>query len=276
MPNPKTVSLKTFNLKTLTPLTVARVRSGVICALVCAATDLDESLREALPRGRFALIISGPSGIRHRLAFNNGRAVEADKETSSAVLRFISVDAMARALGGGRGTVIPLPLSPMFLKAVKAFVTSSGRVGQLSSSRDFANDNEKRIVTELLMTAALRGVAETAQADSWTAPKSSLMPDGIVELKVNEDGESEDLTAWILKSGDLWRAGRGNPPSKANARLSFADMDTAFGLFTGSVAALKVLGTGRVSIRGKLPMIQILFPLMDRFSEIMKWGKEDE
>ena len=258
------------NLKTLTPLTVARVRSGVICALVCAATELDESLREGLPQGRFTLTLSGPSGIRRRLTFNNGRAVEIERESSAVVLRFISIEAMARALGGGKGTVIPLPLSPLFMKAVKAFIASSGHVGTLSSTRDFANDSEKRIVTELLMTAALRGVAETAMTDSWTAPKSSAMPDGVVELKVDES----DLSGWIQKSGDLWRAGRGTPPAKANARLSFADMDTAFGLFTGSVAALKALGRGNVTIRGKVPMIQVLFSLLDRFGEIMQWGKD--
>ena len=265
-----------LNLKTLTAPTVARIRSGVICALICAATDLDESLRESLPQGRFALIISGPSGIRRRLAFNNGRAVEAEKETSAVVLRFINIDSMARALGGGKGTVIPLPLSPMFIKAVRAFVSSSGRAGQLSSLREFSGDREKRIVTELLMTAALRGVAETALSDSWTAPKSSGMPDGVVELKVNGVDAEENLIGWIQKSGDLWRTGRGKPPEKANARLSFTDMDTAFGLFTGSVGALKALGTGRVSIRGKLPMIQILFPLMDRFGEVMHWGKDEQ
>jgi len=268
--------MSTSNFKTLTPLTVAQVRSGVICALICAATDLDESLRESMPSGRFALIISGPSGIRRRLAFSNGRAFETDKDSSAAVLRFISVDAMARALGGGKGTVIPLPLSPMFMKAVKAFIASSGRVGQLSALREFSGVREKGIVTELLMTAALRGVAETASADSWTALKSSGMPDGIVEFRVDSEEDDEILTGWIEKSADLWRAGRGKPPAEVNARLSFADTDTAFGLFTGSVSALKALGSGQVSIRGKLPMIQILFPLMDRFGEIMQWGKEDE
>jgi hypothetical protein len=158
----------------------------------------------------------------------------------------------------------------MFLRAVRAFITSSGRVGELSSLREFSGVEEKQLVTELLMTAALRGVAETAMADTWTAPKSSGMPDGVVELR------AENLRGWVHKSGDLWRAGRGKPPAEVNARLSFADVDTAFGLFTGSVSALKALGTGQVSIRGKLPMIQIMFPLMDRFGEIMQWGKNEQ
>jgi hypothetical protein len=270
MPNPNTSNLIHSNLKTLTASTVARVRSGVICALVCAATDLDESLRASLPQGRFALTISGPSGIRRRLSFSGGRAVEGDRDNSAAVLRFVNIDAMARALGGGKGAVIPLPLSPMFLRAVRAFITSSGRVGELSSLREFSGVEEKQLVTELLMTAALRGVAETAMADTWTAPKSSGMPDGVVELR------AENLRGWVHKSGNLWRAGRGKPPAEVNARLSFADVDTAFGLFTGSVSALKALGTGQVSIRGKLPMIQIMFPLMDRFGEIMQWGKNEQ
>jgi hypothetical protein len=38
--------------------------------------------------------------------------------------------------------------------------------------------------------------------------------------------------------------------------------------------ALNALGRGKISIRGKVPMIQILFPLLDRFGEIMAWGKD--
>jgi hypothetical protein len=258
------------NLRTLTPLTVARVRSGVVSALICAATDLDPSLRDSLPRGRFALTLAGPSGIRRRLAFDNGRAEEISGGPGSLILRFTGAEAMAQALGGGKGTVIPLPLTPLFLKALKAFIASSRRVGELSSRREFAAESDKRVVTEILMTAALRGVAETAMADPWTAPGSSGMPDGIVEVSVN----GTDIKGWVERSGHVWRAGRGNPSAKVNARLSFDDMNTAFGLFTGSVVALNALGRGKISIRGKVPMIQTLFPLLDRFGEIMSWGKD--
>lgn len=258
------------NLRTLTPLTVARVRSGVVAALICAATDLDSSLRDSLATGNFALTLAGPSGIRRRLIFKDGRAEEREKGAGAVVLRFVDAPGMARALGGGKGTVIPLPLSPNFLGAVKGFMASSKRVGELSSKREFSSDAEKLVVTEILMTAALRGVVETAVADPWTAPRSALMPDGIVEVSV----EGSDLKGWVRIDGGSWQAGRGNPPAKVNARLSFADIDTAFGLFTGTVAALNALGRGRITIRGKVPMIQVLFPLLDRFGEIMAWGKE--
>jgi hypothetical protein len=148
-------------------------------------------------------------------------------------------------------------------------MSTSRRVGELTALRDFPDGGIRDIVTELLMTAALRGVAETAMADPWTAPKASHMPEGIVELHV----EGTKLRGWIECSGHLWRAGRGASPGKVNARLSFADMDTALGLFTGKVAALNALGRGKVSIRGRVPMVQVLFPLLDRFGEIMQWGR---
>lgn len=255
------------NIRNLSPLTVAQVRSGVVCALVCAATDLDTTLRESLPSGRFALRITGSPGVNRRLVFENGHAEEQTRGFVSANLRFIGPVAMATALGGGSGTVVPLPASPKFLKAVKAFLAASRRVGELSAQREFSDDAEKLTVTEMLMTAALRGVVETARADPWTAPKSAKMPDGIVELTV---GDSE-LKGWVRREGEIWESGRGRAPGKVNARLSFADIDTAFGLFTGSVVALNALGRGTVSIRGKVPMIQTLFPLLDRFSEIMQW-----
>lgn len=255
------------NLKNLTPEVVARVRSGVVCALICAVTDLDETLRRSLPRGRFGLTLSGAPGVRRRLRFDDGLAVESGRGGSAVNLRFAGAAAMASALGGGKGTVIPLPTSPNFLKAVKAFMASSERVGELSARREFANDEEKEAVTDMLMTAALRGVIETARTDPWTASRSSKMPDGLVELKV----EGTVLKGWIRRRGAVWESGRGEAPGPVNSRLTFADLDTAFGLFTGNVVALHALGRGTVSIRGRIPMIQTLFPLLDRFSEIMKW-----
>lgn len=260
------------NLKNLTPEVVARVRSGVVCALVCAATDLDDHLRHSLPRGRYGLTISGAPGVRRRLRFDDGLAVESDRGGSAVILRFAGAPAMATALGGGKGTVIPLPASPRFMKAVKAFMDSSKRVGELSGQREFADEAEKQVVTDMLMTAALRGVVETAQADPWTAPNSAKMPDGLVELAV----EGTDLKGWVRRQGERWESGRGDAPGPVNSRLTFADLDTAFGLFTGRVVALNALGRGTVSIRGRVPMIQTLFPLLDRFSEIMKWEHSND
>ncbi len=258
------------SLKSLSPLTVARVRSGVVTALCCAVTDLDSSFCEKIPSGKYALTLSGPGGIRRRMSFVEGRVSETSYGIGDAVLRFFSAEGMALTFGGGRGAVLPLPAGPRFPKAVKAFMTVSKRVGELSSRRDFADESEKRLVTEILMTAALRGVAETAMADSWTAAKSAAMMEGTVEVAVEGGGPS----GWIRRCGDVWESGRGRAEAKANARLVFADLDTAYGLFTGTVAALKALGRGMVSIRGKVPMVQILFPLMDRFSEIMAWRAE--
>ncbi len=170
--------------------------------------------------------------------------------------------------------VFLVPMMPQLLALAEAAIPE----GQLSKAFLDLEHREKLVgmsnviplVTEMLMTAALRGVAETALADPWTAPRSSGMPDGIVEVSIN----GSDLKGWVEKSGHLWRTGRGTPPAKVNARLSFDDIDTAFGLFTGTVVALKALGRGKISIRGKVPMIQVLFPLLDRFGEIMAWGKD--
>lgn len=55
-----------------------------------------------------------------------------------------------------------------------------------------------------------------------------------------------------------------------NAVLEFSDLNVCYGVLTGSLPALGALGDSRVMLRGKLPMIQGLFPLLDRFGEIMQ------
>jgi len=259
------------NLRIPAPSTVARVRSGVAAALVCAVCDLDSDIRRSLPAGRYGLTLSGPGGIRRRLVFRDGRCRERRRGAGSAVLRFLDARSMARALAGGRAAVLPLPAGAFFAKAIRAFTGASRRAAELASRREFADDREKALTTELLLTAALRGVAETAMADPWTAPKAAAMPSGMVQVRI----ENSSIGAWLECRGGTWRAGRGEAPAEVNARLAFADVETAFGLLTGSVAALSALGRGRVSIRGRLPMIQVLFPLLDRCGELMRTDDGD-
>ncbi|MCG8454287.1 MAG: hypothetical protein MI717_14035 [Spirochaetales bacterium] len=259
------------NQKTLTAETVARVRSGVVAALSVAVAESDKASFEKIPKGRYSVVLAGPKGLQRYLNFHHGRVQEREnKGLGSVILRFPSFQDMATKLGGGSGTLIPIPLSPSFLKAAQAFQTLSSRGGELCARREFSTEEEQRQTLDMLMTAALRGVAETAMIDSWTAAKSASMSHGIVQVQT----QNGSVQGWLKRDGKVFSSGRGAAPAPANARLCFSDESVGLGVFTGTLPALKALGRGHVSIRGRVPMIQALFPLLDRFGQIMAWNKE--
>ena len=275
------IILHMSNYRTLPPAVVASVRSGVVCSLAAAVADLDESLALTIPAGRSSLLLSGPGGIARRLLFTDGQIKETKPGPSALILKFLSAENMAHTLGGRPASMLPIPLAPSFGRAAQAFKIASKTAAHWTSLRDFPDSRSKLITAEMLMTAALRGVAETAMVDTWTAPKSSHMPDGLVEIRIgsasngtdSESPKNSGPAVWLRRQGPSWTSGRTPAPQQINARLTFDTTDTALGVLTGEISALKALGRGTVSIRGRVPMIQILFPLLDRFGEIMAWGR---
>ena len=121
--------------------------------------------------------------------------------------------------------------------------------------------------TRLLLTAALRGVSEVYNYDHWVCYKSAAIPEGKIAVLIVSRPE---ISGTITIDSKTMTFEPGADPASANAVLEFADIETCYGVLTGKLAAIGELGSGRVMLRGKLPMIQGLFPLLDRFGELMK------
>jgi hypothetical protein len=248
--------------RTPSPSTIVQVRSGVVTALVVATTQIDEDLRASIPGGRYGLDLVAP-GVHRRLRFEDGRAREVPRGRADATLWFPREKDLIATLGGGKGRVAPLPGGLGFPKAVKGFQASTRRVGQLMALEGEAREAQLETVAALLLSAALRGVCEVGMHDPWTAAKSSHMPDGLIGV------EAGGLRGWIRREGVRMEAGRGEAPGAVNAVLDLRDPRTAHGILSGSIDAVAALGTGRVAIRGRLPLIRTLLPLLARFGEVM-------
>jgi hypothetical protein len=255
------------NRRTPSPSTTARVRSGVVTALVVAATQRDEGLRASLPAGRYGLDLVAP-GVHRRLRFDQGRAHEATGGRADASLWFPREEDLIATLGGGKGRVVPLPGGLGFPKAVRGFRAATQHVGALMALEGEAREAQLETVAALLLSAALRGVCEVGMHDPWIAAKSRHMPDGVVGVQAGS------LRAWVRRSGALMEAGSGDPPGVVNAVLDLRDPRTAHGILGGSIDAVAALGTGRVAIRGRLPLIRTLLPLLARFGEVMGGSHE--
>jgi len=239
--------------------TLAAVRSGVVASLIEELVKLDGDLARSLPPGAYGVRLSAPGGLERRISFNGG--------TGGARLLFPRWTDMAATFSGGKGTLIPLPTGPGFLKAVKAFAACAKAVSAAMATVPPEGDREGlERKTRLLLTAALRGVCEVYNHDHWTAPRSEHIPRGRIGIGVTG---RPDLSGVIAVGEGRMELERESSLEGVNALLEFRDPSVCYAVLTGAEPALGALGDGRVMTKGRLPMIQGLFPLLDRFGEIM-------
>ncbi|MDC7234081.1 MAG: hypothetical protein PQJ58_12680 [Spirochaetales bacterium] len=239
--------------------TAAAVRSGVVASLIQTLLTLDSDLNKSLPAGQYALKLKAPESVESVISFNGG--------TRGAVLNFMSCEAMTDTLSGGKGAFIPYPSGGGFTKALKAFQSCAAAVSTAMSHVPEKEDKpgiEKK--TRLLLTAALRGVCEVYNHDHWVKMKAAAIPAGTIAVRI---AGTPDIAGTIRVKDKTMSYTPGADLSAANAVLEFADIDTCYRVLTGQVAAMAELGSGKVMLRGRLPMIQGLFPLLDRFGELM-------
>lgn len=115
----------------------------------------------------------------------------------------------------------------------------------------------------LTLYAMAFGVKEIGEHDPEMKPLAEHLPDGLVEIRVI-DGPAVHIT---VKNGVFTPArGRAEKPS---AYLEIADMETAWNMVQGTLDQYAAIGSGKIKIRGLIPLIDGINPILDRLSIYM-------
>ena len=233
------------------------------------ACGIDPKLK-ALCEKPFSLTLAtaGVPGAAHIVC--SGTSVSASfgarpAGVSSGFLLFPSARACARALSGGSGLILPLPIGPGFGRALRFFKAAAGRAPELLRSKDTASQDKAR----LLLAATFHGLAAVAP-DPYLEKRMEHIPDGIVEARAGS------AAMFAEKLGPAIRVLDPPPPGVADALLSFASPESAIAVLTGKRQAVVALGTGEVAIAGLLPLVQGLFSVLDRLSWYLDVENEEE
>jgi hypothetical protein len=274
-----------INVRTPDSAIKAAVRSGVLCSLIEALPRLAPEVYSELAPPLRALRLSLRGGAVHRrLEFAADSAAELPSTgmfLPSVILNFLHEGGMASRLAGKPALILPVPAGYRAIKGVRLFAGASSHISALTSAPYPQGSPQYELQTRFLLTAALRGVCEVGQNDPWTRGKSSRLPLGVLEIIVGGAGDPV-FTGYIVREnlrGGVamrylpgWRRNELFPDGDATrpaARLRFADMTIAGDILRGRANAMEALGRGTVSISGRIPYIQGIFPLLDRFSEVM-------
>ncbi len=248
---------------------MARLRMEVAAHLAAAATGVDPTLAGAARRPfllklscpgippAFVACRGGSDGHPPNLrAFSGG---ERPRGFVSLTLRFTSPRACAKALSGGGGTPIPLPGAPGAFAALRWFRAAAPRAGAALSDTAIPIAARARLAA----TAAVYGLAAVGSADPWLADRLAHVPDGTAAVVV------EGAFSMAVRKSGRSIAAFDEAPERPSARLEFAGPEAALAVLSGKRPAVVALGSGEVVIRGLLPLVQGLFGVMDRLSDLL-------
>ena len=219
----------------------------------------------ATASGRMTVGLQTPGGpaCQIRIAGGHIEFVDRPRHYPSLTLFFPRPAALVSTLTGGKAPVLPIPTSVKALRAIAAFRALTTRL------QERFTDTGMR--PRLLLLATLFGVEEVANRDAYVAARVRRIPDGVVSIRIDGDADG-----WVQKSGGALRTGSGAMPpgiERANAELVFADRQAAIDLLTGACPAMLGLAERRIRLYGRLPMIQNLFPILDRVSDYLSARK---
>ncbi|HOB28514.1 MAG: hypothetical protein WAQ32_00595 [Dethiobacteria bacterium] len=123
-----------------------------------------------------------------------------------------------------------------------------------------ANPDTFAFCVRITLYATAFGIKEVGEHDLEVRPIALDLPDGTVEMRV-ADGPAAHL---IVKKGNFepWRG----PAQKPNAILEFNNLQTAWDTFQGNLDTFAAIGNGKIKLRGFIPLIEGINPLMDRLA----------
>ena len=247
---------------------LAYVKSGSAFQLLNLLAEEDPETREIIKNKSFTLGLRVAGGMKRSVRISDGRIepIDGSIKGSGVIFRFPAYNELNNLLSGKKAKLLPILLSLSAGKIIAGFKALTSRIPvYMNAEADFLEENF-RFITRMLMCAALRGIKEVAENDSYTSARVSGIPDGIISIQAENDSK---LEARIEKTGGSFTVQTRSDGRKPNAVLIFKDAETAYKLFTGKINAVVALGTSDVRIRGRIPMIQGLFPILDRLSYYM-------
>ena len=229
---------------------LAHVKSGSAFQILQLLAAEDETVKRLIKGKTFGLGLYVAGGMKRCIIVKNEIITPVDNSTANTgvVFRFPDYRNLNLLLSGSKSRMFPILKSFSALSTINIFRELTSRISPyMNPDEDFLKKNFLA-VTKLLMCAALRGIKEVAENDSYTEARVAAIPDGKIMIAVEGDAE---LEACIVKTGNRFRVDPFNDGTLPNAVLTFRDAETAYKLFTGSLNAVEALGSTEIKIRGK-------------------------
>lgn len=261
-------AMKKKEWELLTPSTqdtLSLVKAGVILNLLVLLAKKDCKSTEILAKKKFILSFRGGERLSWILDCRKGRLSAREGRSMWPSLKLYSPKerGIGAMLSQKKAFVLPFPGFWSTGKALNCFKYLASRLPLFLGGEEGKKNPE--LQTELLLEAALNGVCQVGNYDNYVSTRIQKMGRGIIKVEVLE---AKHLTRFIrIENRRLCLQNQCS--EEVSASLTFQNQETARALLLGNLRAMSALGDSRIKIRGRLPLIQGIFPLLDRFSYLM-------
>lgn len=247
-------------------MVMARLHLGAILPLLEDVSAYDSEVRKAITGWNFALQFRlKESDAATTLFFKDGYVTARHGETGGfhPALNFKNA-AFLNDVFQGRTQKSPAPNLAGIFKA-RQLMQIDKVLGRLEhylkpQPETIADPEVFAFCVQITLYAMAFGIKEVGEHDPEVRPIALDLPDGTVEMRVAE-GPAAHL---VVKNGKF-EPHRG-PAEKPNAYLEFADLQTAWNTFQGNLDTFAAVGGGKVKLRGFIPLLEGINPLMDRLA----------
>ncbi len=252
-------------MNTLDPAVTARCNMFGVLRNIEYLMEKDPECKAAAQGNNISIRFRVKGCFTSRLTFAEGRAelVEESvehKPSKPADIRlyFSSPDHFNKMIAGKAN---PLPTGGFtrlgFLKGPFMKITDKIEKYLRPEEVDLKDERTFRMNTEMTAYTAFFALAEIANHDIEGKMHASGIPNGVLQLEI---GNGPEL--WIeVENGFLTpHRGRHNDP---RAFLSFRDLQAAHEMLNAKIDTFTSLGLGHMEIRGFVPMIEHLNPILD-------------
>lgn len=169
------------------------------------------------------------------------------------------------------GKASPLPQLPGILKALKFMVKPTAPFNVLTKGMtdvmrrtEFKNEEEKRVTTILSFYAMVSGIAQVGNEDNIAQYAMNRIVDGEVSV-----GIRDICYATLIKKDGKLTAVKAKS-ERPRSFMTFADIDTAYGLISGQVDAMTCISKGTLETAGHMLMLDNVNKILNRVPMYLK------
>jgi hypothetical protein len=237
-------------------------------AVLPCLTDLanqDPAAREIIEDIQASIvlaIIGGPAAtvhLRHgRVEWKNGSGF-----VPSVILLFFSHRHL-NAFFAGKKWAVPLPVwGGWRIGVLTRFSKLAGILESVLNAAPaaLATPAGRRLHARLSLIAAGLGLHPLAEGDGPARTALRAVPPGLAAFVI--DGE-DGSTVWFDHGSSDYAAGWAVPPRRPDVRITFADIDVAYGAMRDEIDAMAAVGSGQIKVEGLVPLADGLNFVMER------------
>ena len=256
-------------MEAIKELVLARIHLRAVIPLLEDISEFDTTVGQIIKDWKMPIQFQLPGGeAATTLSFRQGKIVALrDKINASRITLTFSNAETLNAIFQGRSKKSPRPnLTGLFhIKQLLKVDPLLKRIEYYMKPGQEILEDEKTFeqCVRLTLNALAFGVKEIGEHDPEMKPLAKNLPDGVVEIRVVA-GPAVHLAV----NKGLFTPAKGRA-EKPNAYLEFDDLQTAWDMVQGNLDQYAAIGSGKIKIRGLIPLIDGINPILDRLSIYM-------